>query len=173
MKGQSKDNMLGCIRSVISNYIDNAFHSRVPEAIINQHIYSLCHQEMLVPIDLTSWAVQQVDAVYKMPTAPQVVGLCPDIPSPPKKCPSLFSDEILYHAIICCNAITTCERTTCRQYFESLKIGHLLTEASMTVTANAHQYLIARQRDQKLIYVAFNSEPKISKWSQKCTFEEG
>lgn len=177
MKGQRKDNMMACIQSVINNYIDIAFQSGVPEAIISQHIHILCHEEMLVPIDLTSWAAQQVDTVYKMPNVSQVVGLCPDMPSlpcPPKKHPSLFSDEILYHTIICCSAFTKCERTTCRQYFESLKTGsHLLTEASMTVTTNAHQYLIARQRDRKLIYVAFNSEPKISKWSQKCTFEEG
>ncbi|KAL5491679.1 hypothetical protein EMCRGX_G017011 [Ephydatia muelleri] len=30
-----------------------------------------------------------------------------------------------------------------------------------------------RQKDRKLIYVAFKSEPRVSVWSEKCAFEEG
>ena len=173
MKGQTKESMMVCIKSVINTYIDNAFRSGVPEATISEHIHNLCHQDMLIPSDLTTWAVQQVETVYKTSSVPQVVAQCTETPCPTQQGKPLFSDEILYHSIICCNAITTYDINSYRSYLESVRTGHLFKEVSMTDTANAHQYLIARQHDTKVIYVAFRSQPKISNWNEKYTFEEG
>lgn len=173
MKGPSREAMIVCIKSAITIYVDNAFHSGVSEKTITQDIYNLCHKDMLVPSDLTTWAIQQVEAVYKTCTVSQVPSQCPETHCSSQQCKLLFSDETLFHTIICCNAISLSDIKTCRQYLESLSAGHLFGEVSMTDATNTHQYLIARQKDRKLIYVAFKSEPRVSVWSEKCAFEEG
>lgn len=165
--------MIVCIKSAISIYVDNAYQSGAPETTITQDVFNLCHKDMLVPSDLITWASQQVEAAYKTCSLPQILSQCTETHCSSQQYKLLFSDETLSHTIICCNAISMSDIKTCRQYLESLTTGHLFGEVSMTDATNTHQYLIARQKDRKLIYVAFKSEPRVSVWSEKCAFEEG
>ena len=173
MKGQSKESFMTCIKTTVSDYIDKAYRSGVSEETIHQQIQILCHRELLIPNDLTVWAIEQVDIIATSNVS-QVVQQCTE----KTQCliqhskPLLFNEK-LHHSIICCNAVTACDGKTYRQYLEAVRTEHHFQDASMTDTANTHQYLIARENDKKLIYVAFKSESNISKWSEGCSFEKG
>lgn len=82
---------------------------------------------------------------------------------------SLFCEDTVYHASLCCNALETKNVTTffgeCKHQFEELSISRSDRE-------NVDRYLISRKG--KTYFIAFLGESVYSEWPKKYTsFEHG
>ena len=83
-----------------------------------------------------------------------------------------FSKRLFYHASLCSLAVNRCtEEDNCQEFFKKQKF-HSLKEVSLSHTSHEH-YLIASGGDSTY-YIAFQSEPDITRWPRKYkSFNEG
>ena len=144
--------------------------------IVQTQMWSLCYTQFKVPSELCKWALQEVDSVYAalLPMkTPEPVE--PTVSSPSKQ-PSLFSKDILHHATLCCQAVSTCNAGSFMSFFTDQASNHILQEVSMSISSekkNVDRYIIAKQGN--IIYVAFESEPTLTRWMEGTytSFEDG
>ena len=120
----------------------------------------MCYKSFDVPSKLREWTIQEVEKMCKSVEAVEKSDPCP--PSSDDKKP-LMNKDILYHAGICCQAVSTHTAANFKKFFNG--VGHALDEVSMSISqdkANVDRYIIAKQGD--IVYMAFQSEPTLSKW---------
>ena len=128
--------------------------------------------ECLITAETCKWALKEIDAVWKNGKTPKCMAVLPRDPSPrAMEAPSL-SPFLLYHALLCSKAVSTCSSTRAVHDFFT-QVGHKLEEASLSPKGtNVNQYMMAKNGDT--FYLAFQSEASITRWlSVHNTFEEG
>ena len=90
--------------------------------------------------------------------------------TPPAKSKPFFPKDTIYHASICCQALTCCTADDYQQYFKDKVPGHSFQAVSIsrpTPDGKQHErYLIAKQGESKY-YIAFESQPVLSQWPKK------
>ena len=173
----SIDHIFQCIKDSSHHAIDNALKAGEDVESVREQMWSMCYTHFKVPSDLCKWTLDEVDVVYKAllpPESPDPVELV--APSPSKVQPSLFSKNTLYHAGLCSQAVSTCNAGTFMKFFDNQVTNHLLKEVSMSISSekkNVDRYIIAKQGN--VIYVAFESEPTLSRWMEGVytSFEDG
>ena len=160
-------------KCAIQQTIECALKAEMEQESIRNQLWILCHKEFSVPSDLREWTMQEAEDIFKRMSI--TVDHPPIAPLTEEKCePSFFSKDILYHASLCCHAVSTCTARNFKAFFNSK--SHLLQEASMSISQdkeNVDRYIIARRDDT--IYMAFQSEPTLSNWmdSPYSSFDEG
>lgn len=83
----------------------------------------------------------------------------------------LFTKDAVYHAGLCCEAVSLCSKATdVKIFFQNKSPMHNLEMISLTQNDHVRPYLIAKQSNT--IYVAFRSEPLLSNW-KKPGYDEG
>lgn len=128
-----------------------------PQLVRNQ-MWNLCYTSFDVPAQLREWAIEVVDIMCK--SVEELVPSC-RVAIEDKK--PLMTKDTLYHAGVCCQAVSTCTAATFKKFF--VGVAHGLDEVSMSISqdkANVDRYIIAKQGD--IVYMAFQSEPTLSKW---------
>ena len=138
---------------------------------IEKQMSSLCHGTFHVCTDLREWAKKEVADIHKKKTTVHTTASSPRPAS--EDVPALFTKDTLYHASVCCQIVSTCTPANVKEALNSL--NNSLDEVSMSFShnrENVDHYLIAKQGNK--VYMAFQSEPTLSKWIGSYTsFEQG
>ena len=165
--------VITCIQNCIQQYIDNSLKCGLPLDQVKSEMKDLCDKEFAVPAPLCSWAMGQVQEMgQKMASQVKVsqsLALLKEIDQEPP----LFCKDTIYHASLCCLAVTTCSSENVKDFFSRRNPQHNLTEVSFCQGNSSFKtYLIAMK--ESTIYVAFQSEPVLSRWMEKKeSFENG
>lgn len=166
LKGKSdEDSLYKMIEKDIQGAIEDALKTESVESVRAQMLF-LCQTSFDVPIQLREWAVKEIDTVYtrvKKEEESQSQSV-PSLPSQEEK--PLLNKDTLYHASLCCQAVSTCTTLNYKNFFSRAGNGHSLKEISMSISQdreNVDRYIIAKQ-ENNVVYMAFQSEPTLMKW---------
>ena len=156
----------------IQQYIENGLRSGVEASVIKSDMENLCRVHRVLSGELRVWSTSEVDNISrKLSTVSkkQVEELVP------RECqkPLLFSKDTLYHASLCCAAISGPVSSDPLFFFRNKRPQHSLTQVSFSQSRDdITPYLIARQED--VVYAAFKSNLQVSEWlGGASSFTEG
>lgn len=157
-----QDSLHKTMKSTIQKAIENALKSGTDVKAIRTQILYLCRDAFAIPTDLHDWAVTEIEKVLESEEKDEV-SIPPCLPSKEEKQPLCLTKDILYHASLCCQAVSTCDTHTFKPFLN--RTGHTLNEVSMSILRdkeNVDRYIIAKQGN--IVYMAFQSESTLSKW---------
>ena len=168
-----------CVQYAVQQAIEKAVKAGNEEEAIRNQLWILCHKDFDVPSNLCDWAMQEVEDICKRTAAtmnlnPTLITQCPvSLPKKEEELP-LFSKDTLYHASLCCHAVSACTAGNYEIFLNSK--SHLLEEVSMSISQykeNVDRYIIAKCGNT--IFVAFQGEPTLSNWmnSPYASFIDG
>lgn len=153
-----RETLYRLIRDSIANAIETALKS-VDIHSVHQQIQYMCHQSFDIPTHLHEWAKQKVDDINTSRKEKKS-----DVPKPTdKRSKPVLTKKSLYHASLCCCAISTCDASNYKEFFD--EHDHGLKHVSMSRSKDrddVDRYIIAMQDDA--VYMAFQSEPTLSWW---------
>ncbi len=164
--------MNAIIQGVVQDFIENSSRSGASREAIEAELRELYSKDLLVSNDMYQWALKEVES-----SVPADKGASTESSSSPDEAksstPPLFCKDTLYHASLCCFAVSTCNAASYQGFFNKDYPSHCLEEVSLSEDReDVDRYLITRQGST--YYVAFQSEPQLSLWPEKFTsFEEG
>ena len=170
-----------CVQNAIQQAIEKALKVGNEEKMIKNQLWILCHKDFDVPSNLRDWAMQEVEDICKRTVAsmnlnPTLITQCPASLPKKEEDPPLFSKDTLYHASLCCHAVSACTAVNYEIFLNSK--SHRLEEASMSISQykeseNVDRYIIAKCGNT--IYVAFQSESTLTDWmnSSYSSFTDG
>lgn len=161
-----QDILVKVTQDAIQSTIATAVLKYVDIQSIRDQMYDLCHKTFDVPAELTEWAKEQVEIAYQK-SAKKIEDPKPCNPPPPHETP-LFNKDTLYHASLCCQAVSN--RKAQHKNFLNER-GHNLKEVSMSRSLDQNNVVIAKQ--DNTVYMAFESEPSLSGWKKYESFSEG
>ena len=162
-----------CIKDSIQQYVENSLKCGLPLDQVKSEMKDLCDKEFAVPTALCTWAKGQVEEMgQKMANQLEVsqqLALVKEI----DREPPLFCKDTIHHASLCCLAVTTCSSENIENFFSRKNPQHNLKEVSFCQgNSSFKKYLIAMK--ENTIYVAFQGEPALSKWTEESdSFEDG
>ena len=161
-----------CIKDVIQQYIERALRLGEETSKVKSDMEELRHSDLVIPTALWTWTMQEVEKTDEKLTSEQRKVAKPVVEEA-EPAPSLFSKDTLYHACLCCDALSDPNPANPLSYFQNKNPHHSLKEVSFSQNRDSiTPYLIARQGD--MIYVAFQSTPLLSKWKEIApSFNEG
>lgn len=154
-----QESLYKTIQSTIQECTGSALKS-VDMQLVRDQMWYLCYTSFDVPTQLRDWAVQEVEKMCDCVKENEKPKPCP-LPSQDKK--PLMTKDTLYHAGLCCQAVSTRTAANFKKFFNG--VGHKLDEVSMSISQdkeNVDRYIIAKQGN--IIYMVFQSEPTLSKW---------
>ena len=155
------------IKETVQEFIEMSLRAGASENEVKKVLSELYSSDLLLSEDIYKWVLSEVS------TAAQAVCL-EQTSTTSEKLPPLFCKETLYHASLCCYAVSTCDANTYQKFFDKDFPNHSLEEASLSRSRDREQvdrYLIARH--DKTYYVAFQSEPLLAQWPKFTSFQEG
>ena len=175
-EGAPEQALCTCIEESIRQYVETMLEAGETVDFLQNQMSLLYCKHLVVPSNLLEWTSRVVEAVNSERSQDIAVAVAPQSHeelTPPK--PPLFNNDTVYHASICCHAVSTCHAGNFKNFFDHMVRGHRLEEVSMSVSQdkeNVDRYLIAKQ--QNTIYIAFQSEATISHWMDKySSFDDG
>ena len=166
------DNINDCIEKAIHYHIETSYEAGIPVETLKEQVQTLNDPECLITAETCRWALKEIDTVWKNGRSSKCMALLPKELSLRAVQPPSLSPFLLYHALLCSKAVSTCSNTKAVHDFFS-QVGHKLEEASLSLRGeNVNQYMMAKNGDT--FYIAFQSEASITQWlSVHNTFEEG
>ena len=170
----SEDAVESFTKGSMRHYLEASFEDEVPLDTLKSELSSVYSKQMLITRSIYEWAVRELKQHPAKQISPsrQTQNTVAEVKT--KQPPSLFGPGTLYHASLCCCAVTKYrDEAQAHLYFGDVR--HKLSQVSIckeNPTENLNRYLIARNGD--VIYVAFQSEMKLLEWPKKySSFEEG
>ena len=160
---------LSVIKHLIQRYIENALRAGVEASKIKSDMDNLF---CTIPQALGTWVINEVDDTSRKLSVESKKLVAPLVPMKYQK-PLLFSKDTLYHASLCCEAISGPLQPEPLSFFRNKKPHHGLTQVSFSQSRDEiTPYLIARQNN--VVYAAFKSDMQISEWlGGASSFTEG
>ena len=165
-----------CIKESIRQYVKTLLEAGETIDFLQNQMSLLYCKHLVVPSELLDWVSQVVEVVNseRSPDLAATVALQQHEQTKPPE-PPLFDNDTVYHASICCHAVSTRDAGNFKHFFNHVVRHHRLEEVSMSVSEgkkNVDRYLIAKQRN--IVYIAFQSEATISCWMDKySSFDDG
>ena len=166
------DNTQDLIEKAIHYHIETAHEAGISVETVKEEMQSLSDPECLISAETCKWALKEIDSIWKNGKSSKSMAVVPRASLPRViKDPSL-PPPLLYHALLCSKAVTTCSSTKGVHEFFS-QVGHKLEEASFSPQgSNVNPYIMAKNGNT--FYLAFQSEVSITRWLDiHNTFEEG
>ncbi len=161
------------IQGAVQDFIENCSRSGASRQAIEAELRELYSKDLLVSNDMYQWALKEVESSVAADKGASTESSSSD--DAKSSAPPLFCKDTLYHASLCCFAVSTCDAATYQGFFNKDYPSHCLEEVSLSRSEgreDVDRYLITRQGST--YYVAFQSEPQLSLWPETFTsFEEG
>lgn len=156
-----QESLFKAIQDAIRHTIESTLNSENVQSIRDQ-MYNLCYKSFCVPTQYHQWAMQEVDKAYES-LRDDDKPACSTL-SPVQEENPLLTKDTLYHASLCCQAVSTCTADNFKPFLN--QTGHSLEAASMSISQdeNGDRCMIAKQGS--IVYMAFQSEPTLSRWFQ-------
>ena len=174
----SHDNLF---KHAIRKYVRERLQEGMKVNNIEAEMRKLCYELLVVPTSLCDWTIEIVKELHKK------YSVQPQSPSSSKDSASVSNystettlekmdttefKEMLYHALLCCEAVNQCDSKSYSSLFRNN--GNTFSEVSISICndQNVDRYIIAKQRS--VVFISFLSEPFISDWLEKHpSFESG
>ena len=162
----AKASAIVLIKDQMQQFIEKSLDAGLPIKKVKSEINDLCFKAAVVPSILLDWVKDEFEEKSlkwseKNCEVHSNEGVCAKFQTYDHE-PQLFSKDTLYHAGLCCEAVSSWRRATdVKMYFHTKSPMHSLEEISVSESSEVTPFLIAKQN--KTIYVAFQSEPLISK----------
>lgn len=166
-----EDSKTVLVKGIIEDFIKRSTQSSISKEEIKKSLFSVYGTELLLSKEVYGWALEKVAS-----TPSVAVKSSPDSPEEDKEIEKpLFCEDTVYHASLCCVAVSTKDATNYKKFFDRDYPNHQFEEASLSISRdkeNVDRYLIAKKG--KTYFIAFQSEPKFSQWPQLfLSFEHG
>lgn len=162
--GESRDESKKVlVKGVIEDFIKKCTHSTISKEEIEKGLTSVYGSELLLSKEVYEWALETIAALPEMTgkSSPGSPEEDIDVEKP------LFCENTVYHASLCCVAVSTRDTSNYKEFFNRDFPNHQFEEASMSISRdkpNVDRYLIARMG--RTYFIAFQSEPNFSQWPQ-------
>ena len=176
---QDKQSVEGVQRELVSRCLTESQQSGTPAEDVKEKLCELRQKKYLITESVYQWCLKKIMKTF---TPDEGLSLNSAQLSPPADSQStepLFSKDTIYHASICCQALTCCTAGDYQKFFKDAQRvpGHSFQAVSIsrpTPDGKQHErYLIAKQGESKY-YIAFEGQPVLSQWPKKYhSFIEG
>ena len=168
----AKESAIVVIKDQVQMFILKSLKTGLDPEKVKSEIDDLCYKEAVIPSILLEWVVnefeEEIKKVKEMSSSKD--SACTHLQTCDKES-RFFEKDILYHAGLCCEAVSSCEREDdVKQFFKSKSPSHSLEEISFCVEDLVKPYLVAKQG--KNIYVAFKSDACIANF-KRIGYDEG
>ena len=169
-------------RKVVGEFFDVCQRRGLKHKEVASQIEDLYEKEHYIPSEVYSWTTERLKELEKTqkscstPINEVAKPLLPDVPTPRKD--PLFSQENMYHALLCCKALESSDEQKVVAVFR--ESGHLFERLSVTKNecqkkhggeCSHGSYLIAQKGDT--FVVAFRGLPDIDEWKKLGKFQDG
>ena len=167
----AKESAIVLIKDQMQKFIEQSLKSGLDPDKVKSEIDSLCFKEAVIPSILLEWVGNEFEEKKReFETRLSTTSAYTHVQTHGKES-RFFEKKILYHAGLCCEAVSTCEKgEDIAIFFKSKSPMHALDEVSFCDKDFVKPYLVAKQG--KNIYVAFRSETFISEF-KKAGYDEG
>lgn len=171
----AKESAITLIKEQIQQFIEKSLDSGLDVLHVKSQINALCFKDLAVPTILVEWVQEEFEEKslkHAGKCAHSMESACAKPQSQAEEM-SLFSKDTLYHAGLCCEAVTFCQKASeVGTFFQQKYSMHSLEEISFS-RQNSHvkPYLITKQGNT--IYVAFRSETHLMRTGydeSKCKY---
>ena len=157
-------------RSFVKRYITNSQLSGASLVEVQENLQQLHQKKFLITESVLHWATETADTVFsEAKESSQHNGA--DISSPLEVSEPLFCKDTVYHASLCCQAVSSCTARDYQQFFKNKELvpGHSFDAISISRHDSSlrEQYLIAKQ-GESTYYIVFQSETNLREWPKKC-----
>ena len=163
------------IKSSISKYVEERLQEGMEAADIEREMKRLCYDLLVVPPNLCNWTTEIVQKKKKSFIRPALQSgkeCDPVSNSVRKKLEVTELKDLMYHALLCCQAVNHCDSKSYTKFFNDN--GSAFDEVSISICNDRNQdrYVIAKLRN--IVFISFLSEPFLSGWLEKLpSFEIG
>ena len=166
------------LKIVIRGFISNSQKSSSSLDHVKAHLIQLHKDECLITNpSLFNWAEQYATDLYKESLHEEELSSTNILSSSHSEKPPLFSKPVVYHASLCCRAVTTCDAGDYQKFFKDrTKVpGHSFSHVSIS-RSKQDRFLIATQEGEESIiyYFAFQGELSLEQWPKRFrSFKDG
>ena len=160
-------------KEAISNFISRCIEAEHSLKDINGEIQRLYTEEMLISKELITKAQQLAAEEYAKTNSS--AALITPFTTKLSAVEPLFSKDTIYHACVCCQAVSKCNAGDYQKLFKNKEVvpGHGFEAVSFS-RSKEETFLIAQNKGESTYYFAFKGRPNLSDWTKgfKC-FSEG
>ena len=158
------------VKAIIDDFTKKCVQSNVDHKEVKKALDEIYGTELLLSKEIYEWALGKIALI------PQPISKSSNSPEGEREVEEpLFCEDTVYHASLCCLAVSTRDANNFKSFFDREYTCHHFEEASLSISQDrkdVDRYLIARK--EKIFFVAFQSESSLSKWPQQFnSFEHG
>ena len=166
-----EESKMTLMKGVVKDFVNTSLQSGASGEAVRKELADMYANDILVSREIYEWGSELVNSLSKPSSEPEQDEV---VKRKPEKRP-LFCKDTVYHATLCCYAVSTCTAATYNEFFLKDFPQHSLEEVSFSRSQDRKEvdrYLIARQG--KTYYVALRSEPLLTNWGKEfASFEKG
>ena len=154
------------VKGIVEDFIEKCSQSKVSQDDIRKGLAKIYGNELLLSKEVYESALEKI-AVVPQPSS----NSSPDSSEEEQVAElPLFCEDTVYHASLCCLAVSTKDATNFKGFFDREYPNHHFEEASLSQSHD--RYLIAKKGNT--YFIAFRSEPSFSEWPKLFkSFEHG
>ena len=164
------------LKIAIRNFISKSQKSGSSLDHVKAHLLQLHKEECLITDpSLFNWAEQYTADLYKQSLQEDELSSL-NVPSSPNKKSPLFSKEVVYHASLCCRAVTTCDAGNYQKFFKDrTKVpGHSFSYVSISRSKQDRFLIASKEGEESIYYFAFQGELSLEQWPKRFrSFKDG
>ena len=166
-------------KKAVTEFFDACQQRGLEQKEVAAQIETLYEKERFIPPKVYSWATEHLKEMKKIQKSSSTTSdestAKSDVPMPKEP---LFSQENMYHALLCCKALESSDEQKVVTVLG--EHGHLFDHLSVTKKecqkkhggdCSHGTYLIAQKGDTYI--VAFRGLPAIDEWKKMGTFQDG
>ena len=169
---EAKESAITLIKDQMQMFIENSLSAGLDNAKVKSEIDALCYKEPVVPSILLEWVNEEFEeqSIKQAQMSARQVSQFVKVPANNDGL-SLFNKDTLYHAGLCCEAVSTCmTEDEIGVFFNTKSPMHNFEEVSLSKNVCVQPYLITKQGNK--IYVAFKGSTFIAEYD-RIGYDEG
>ena len=159
------------VKGAVQDFIEKGIHSKIDKSEIKKSLSDVYGTELLFSKEVYEWAMDLIASISQIS--------CTNSPESSEEEQEnekpLFCEDTVYHASLCCYAVSTRDANDYKSFFEKDFPNHNFDEVSLSISRDREdvdRYLIAKKG--KTYFIAFQSELNFSQWPKQFkSFKQG